>query len=283
MDTLGFVGLGNMGAGMAINLLRGGYQLVVRDVRSEPIGRLKSAGATAGHSNFDVGAASQCAFVAVFDGETVLSVCLGDSTDGGLLAGMREGATIIVHSTVGPEVIRRLTDEATSRGIRVVDAPMTGGGHEAAEAGSLTFFVGGTVDAVSSVAPYLELMGSHVFHVGPTGSGIVLKVLSNFLSIGNTLLVNEALALAHTYDLDSGNVLSMIEAGGVGASWVSTHWEQITTQERTYTIHGGMAELARKDLGLATAFAVESGSEVPILRFLEERVAPQLKTLTYDG
>ncbi|HEY3478478.1 MAG TPA: NAD(P)-dependent oxidoreductase [Amycolatopsis sp.] len=279
MTTLGFVGLGNMGAGMAANLVRHGFDVVVHDVRREPAERLRALGAGVADGSSELARRAEIVFVAAFSAAHVRGICLGTEEDGGLVAHLPEGAVIVIHSTVATADVAAIAERARERGIDVLDAAMTGGGHLAAEEGRLTFFVGGEADSVARVRPYLDAMASQVRHVGALGTGVVVKALSNFLSIGNTILVNEALGLGRAHGIDVKTLLAMVDVGRVGASWVSGNWADLQAQERNYTTEGGMAEMARKDLSLAADSAAWAGVSMPTLEFLAGEVAPKLGRL----
>ncbi|MBN9110202.1 MAG: NAD(P)-dependent oxidoreductase [Pseudonocardia sp.] len=279
MPTVGFVGLGNMGSGMAANLVSHGFDVVVHDVRREPIDRLRGLGAREASSPAELGARSDVVFVAAFGAEQVRSICLGEHGDDGLLAALSPGAIIVIHSTISTAVVRDVAARAEKYQIDVVDAAMTGGGHLAAEGGRLTFFVGGRSEAIERVRPQLEAMASQILPVGALGNGMLVKAISNFLSIGNTILVNEALQLAKGYDMDVTTVLSMVDHGRVGASWVSENWRDLQQQERTYTTEGGMADMARKDLALARECAALPGVRLSTLDFLADEVTSGLTRL----
>jgi 3-hydroxyisobutyrate dehydrogenase len=277
---IGVVGLGTMGEGMATNLVNSGYQVAVRDTRQEVVERLVTVGAEAPGSNFALAQGVESLFVVVFDDQQVLDVCLGSERDPGVIAGLPEQSVLVVHSTVRRSTLRLIANAAQLKGIEVLDAAMTGGGQQAANSGTLTFYVGGESVALARVRPALEAMASDVIHVGALGSGSVVKVISNFLAIANTNLVREALGLGRALGLDDGDLLEMINSGEVGSSWVSGNWEAIRSQEVNHKFANGVADLARKDLAAASNLAVEVDVSLPILRFLTEEITPRLKSLS---
>jgi 3-hydroxyisobutyrate dehydrogenase len=277
MLKLGFIGLGNMGEGMAQNLARAGFPLTVRDLRPEPVARLAALGARSASSNFDVGQASDLVCIAVFTDEQVRQTCLPYGDDAGLIAGLAPGGIIAIHSTVPTSLSRELTAEASRRGIHVVDAPMTGGGEVAAREGKLTFFVGGDAAVFERCKPAFEAMTKNLFHVGALGAGAAAKIMSNFLAISNTIVVREALRLARGFGIPEEKILEIVNTGGVGSSWVSNNWQRIRTQEANYTTgKAGMVAMASKDLHLAQALAEETRTPMPVLSFLIENALPDL-------
>lgn len=273
----GFVGLGNMGEGMAFNLLRAGFPLTVRDVRPEPLERLGAAGAQVVHSNFELGRSCDIVCLAVFDADQVRQVCLASGADAGLLAGLSAGAVICIHSTVPVSLSRELAELAGSRGIQVLDAPMTGGGEVAAREGKLTFFVGGEGTAFERCKPVFAAMTHKLFHVGPLGCGAAAKIMSNFLAISNTITVREALRLARDFGIAEERLLDIVNQGGVGSSWVSNNWQRIREQEAHYTTgKAGMVAMASKDMRLALALAEATHTAMPVLSYLVETALPEL-------
>jgi len=278
MLKVGFIGLGNMGEGMALNLARAGFPLTVRDVRPEPIARLEAAGATAVPTNFEVGSRSDLVCVAVFDEQQVRETCLPHGADAGVIAGLRHGGMIAIHSTVSAGLSRELARHGEAKGVQVLDAPMTGGGDVAAREGKLTFFVGGSADSFERARPAFEVMTQHRFHVGALGSGAATKIISNFLAISNTLIVREALRLARSAGIADQRLLEVVNSGGVGSSWASIHWQRIREQEAHYTTGAaGMVAMATKDLHLAQALARETQTPMPALSALIESALPDLK------
>jgi len=277
MLKLGFIGLGNMGEGMAQNLARAGFPLTVRDLRPEPVARLTALGARRANSNFDVGQASELVCIAVFTDEQVRQTCLPHGDDAGLIAGLPPGGIIAIHSTVPTTLSREMTEHAAARGVHVLDAPMTGGGEVAAREGKLTFFVGGEAAAFERCKPAFQAMTQHLFHVGALGAGAAAKIMSNFLAISNTIVVREGLRLGRGFGIAEERLLEIVNSGGVGSSWVSNNWQRIREQESHYTTgKAGMVAMASKDLHLAQILARETNTAMPVLDFLIAEALPDL-------
>ncbi|MGF6999333.1 NAD(P)-dependent oxidoreductase [Paraburkholderia sp. GAS32] len=275
--NVGFVGLGNMGEGMASNVAKAGFPLVVRDIRPEPVQRLVALGASVAASNYELATRSSVVCVALFDEAQVRSAFLPDGDDRGLLAGLARGSVVAIHSTVPPRLTRQLAESAAEHGVAILDVPMTGGGDTAARAGKLTFFVGGDEAAFNRAQPALQAMSQHLFYVGGVGAGSTTKILSNFMAISNVLLVREALRLARAAGIDEEQWLSVINAGGVGSSWVSNNWARIREQEDHYTTgRSGMVAMSNKDMHLAQDLAREFGTPTPTLDHLIENALPEL-------
>lgn len=266
---VGFIGLGNMGEGMAWNLVKKGFPPIVRDVRPEPVERLVAEGARRAQSNYEVGAHSDIVCLAVFDEQQILDTVFANGADQGVLAGMQQGGVIAIHSTVAPSVVQRVAAEAAKSGVRVLDAPMTGGANVAAKAGTLTFMVGGDPLVLADVRHVFSMMATSVFHVGPLGAGCAVKIINNFLAVSHTLIVREAIRLGRATGIGESELLGILNTGGVGSNWASINWERIKTQEANYTTgRGGMVAMASKDIGLAARLAKESGVDAPSLEAL---------------
>lgn len=283
---VGFIGLGNMGEGMAWNLAKKGFPPIVRDVRPEPVMRLVAEGARKGDSNFDVGSQSDLVCLAVFDEQQIIDTVFPKGDDRGVLAGMKSGGVIAIHSTVAPSVIQRIAAEAAKSGVRVIDAPMTGGANVAAKAGTLTFMVGGDPAVLEGVRHVFATMATSVFHVGPLGAGCAVKIINNFLAVSHTLIVREAIRLGRATGIGESELFGILNTGGVGSNWASINWERIKTQEANYTTgRAGMVAMAAKDIGLASRLAQESGVNAPSLAALIKYGMPdmELSGMTDNG
>lgn len=274
---VGFIGLGNMGEGMAANLATKGFALTVRDVRPEPIARLVALGAKEARTNADIGAQSDVVCIAVFDGKQILDTVFACGEDAGVLAGMSKGGAIILHPTAPPSIIHRVADAARPFGVDVLDAPMTGGANIAAAAGTLTFMIGGEANVIERVRPVLEAMATSIFRVGPLGAGAAAKIINNFLAVSQTLIVREALRLASAVEITEEDILNIVNTGGVGSNWSSINWGKIKAQEAGYTTGPqGMVDMSSKDLRLAEALARETGAATPALDALVEKALPDV-------
>jgi 3-hydroxyisobutyrate dehydrogenase-like beta-hydroxyacid dehydrogenase len=272
-----FIGLGNMGLGMAHNLLKAGMATTVFDVRAEPVQSVVSAGAAVAGSCADAASYAEVVCVAVFSEQQVRDVLAGTDSDPGVLAGAAPGTVVAVHSTISPALIKELGAAASERGIALIDVAMTGGGDVAAAAGNLTFMVGGPDEALAKARPALDAMARTVFHVGPLGAGVSAKIISNYLGTSNVALVREALRMAASAGIAEKEILRIIQDGGVGSSWVSNNWQGIRTQEENYTTgKEGMVEMWSKDLKLAQNLAAVNDVPAPIVDFIVANVLPEV-------
>jgi 3-hydroxyisobutyrate dehydrogenase len=259
-----FIGLGNMGGPMAVNLHRAGCSVVAFDLSDEACARAREQGLEVAASAQDAVAGAQVVISMLPASRHLEALYLGD---GGLLAALEEGALIIDCSTVSPAAARKLARAAAQRGLAVIDAPVSGGTAGAA-AGSLTFIVGGELAALERARPLLQAMGKNIFHLGEAGAGQVAKLCNN-MALGVIMAVTgEALSLGVAHGLDP-KVLSQMMAVSTGRSWateVCNPWPGVLEQapaSRGYT--GGFGnDLMLKDLGLAVEAAIEAGATIPL-------------------
>ena len=199
----------------------------------------------------------------------VVSVCVRDAAQVGALLdnGLVEHATrrtvLLVHSTIGPEACRAVAERLAERGAVVLDAPVSGM-RMGAEAGTLTFYVGGPDDALRRVRHGLEAMGRAVLHVGDAGAGQVVKIANNLVAFSTAGVVHEATELARRAGVDESRVIEAL-AGGSGRSWVVENWSFLR-HEWIDSQPGGAAavrDIVAKDLSLATGAAAEVGMQAP--------------------
>jgi 3-hydroxyisobutyrate dehydrogenase-like beta-hydroxyacid dehydrogenase len=190
-DTVGFIGLGQMGFGMARNLVAAGYDVLAYDLASQPLELLVAQGGRKANHIAQIGEECQRVMVMVVSGAQVEAVVCGDH---GLLQTMSSG-TIMVHSTIALSEIHRVAEQAAARGVDVFDCPVSGGFVGASE-GTLTILCGGEAAIVEAQRPLLEIVGSHVVHLGPLGAGLVGKLANNLIIGVGRLAVGEAMAMA---------------------------------------------------------------------------------------
>ena len=215
MTSLGFIGLGNIGKPMALRLTAWPQGLTVYDVAAAPLAELAAAGATAVTSVAEVAAASDVVSVMVRDDDQVREVAKE------LLPAARPGSTVAIHSTVSPDLPAELAAEAAAYGVRVVDAPVSGGAMGAHD-GTLAILVGGDDAAFAACAEPFALIGSEVVHCGPVGAGTRAKLARNLLHFVAFTAAGEAQQLAEAAGIDLvdlGRVVRHTDAitGGPGA------------------------------------------------------------------
>ncbi|CAB3750518.1 3-hydroxyisobutyrate dehydrogenase [Paraburkholderia solisilvae] len=252
MMKIGFVGLGNMGAPMARNLLKAGHALQVFDVSASALQTLVEAGAQAAASPKAAATDVEYVMTMLPAAAHVRSVLTGDD---GVLAGIARGVTIVDSSTIDPASVKAFAALAQQQGNAFVDAPVSGG-TGGAVAGTLTFMVGGSASDYERVKPVLSGMGRNIVHCGDTGTGQVAKICNN-LVLGITMAgVAEGMALGEALGIDP-QVLAGIMNTSTGRCWSSDTCNPFpgvigsAPASRGYT--GGFGtDLMLKDLGLAT-------------------------------
>ena len=266
---IAFIGLGNMGAPMAENLLKAGYPLCVYDLSARALERLQQAGASVAESPTIAIKNAQVVISMLPAGEQVRSVYLGneDQKGDGLLANMAQGTVVIDSSTIAAADARAVAAAASKLGIDFLDAPVSGG-TGGAIAGSLTFIVGGNQDAFARAKPILSDMGKNIFHAGDSGAGQVAKICNNML-LGILMTgTAEAINLGVKNGLDA-KVISDIMLQSSGRNWtleVYNPYPQVMENvPSSHHYQGGfMSKLMQKDLNLALQTAKASQAKTPM-------------------
>jgi 3-hydroxyisobutyrate dehydrogenase len=215
MKKLGFIGLGNMGKGMALNVAKAGYPLTVHDIRPEPVQELVKAGARAAGSPREVAENSEVVITMVTSSPHVEQIMYGDD---GVLAGMKKGSIIIDMSTIDPIVTRRVAEAAADKGIDMLDAPVSGAPPKAAD-GTLSIMVGGKKEIFERCLPILEIMGEKIIHAGEVGMGEVVKLANNLAAAIAGIGVFEGFLFGVKLGADP-KVLYDVMSSSSGNSWV---------------------------------------------------------------
>lgn len=198
---VGYIGLGNMGKPMASHLAPAGFETTVFDLDPKPVEELVAGGARAAASPAEVAQASDVLCLCVPADEHIRAVLVGEGKAGGALDHLAAGAVIAIHSTVTPETIAFVAEAAAARGVRLIDAAVTGGAAGAA-AGELTFLVGGDGESVERVRPVLDASSKLVIHAGELGCGAKLKLAVNTLGYIHFAAVREAFGLIEAAGID---------------------------------------------------------------------------------
>lgn len=268
-DQIAFIGLGNMGGPMAVNLHKAGFAVTATDLSAEARERVASEGVAVVATAAQALAGASVVISMLPASRHVESVYLGDgsATNPGLLASLPTGTRIIDCSTIAPASARKVAAAALARGLSMIDAPVSGGTAGAA-AGTLTFMVGGAVQAVEAARPILAAMGKNIFHAGESGAGQVAKVCNNMLLAIHMIGTAEALTLGVNNGLDPA-VLSEIMKQSSGGNWSLDKYNPMpgvmagVPASRDYS--GGFGtDLMLKDLGLAEEAALASASAIPL-------------------
>ncbi len=245
----GYIGLGNLGGHLAASLIRKGFQVVVFDRDPDLSARHVAMGATAAGSAAELAGMVDHVFTCL-PSPAVSELVLAE-----ILTALKPGSTWIENSTIGRDDIQRLGGLARSVGIKLLEAPVTGGVHLAAR-GDITVLVGGDGDLFAMHRPALEAIGNRIFHMGPLGSAAVIKVITNMLAFIHLVADGEALMLAKRGGLDLKTAWEAISASS-GTSFVHETEGQLILNG-SYDIAFTM-DLALKDLGFATGFGREFG------------------------
>ncbi len=254
-ERVALLGTGTMGSGMARNLRKAGFPLAVYNRTREKAEILAETGAQI--AGTPALAASNAAVVLsmLADDEASREAWLGPK---GALAAMQAGSVVIECGTVTPEWVKQLQHEAEARGLRMMDAPVTGSRLQA-NAGELTFLVGGDPATLEAARPVLAAMSKSIVHLGPVGSGALLKLINNFLCGVQAVSFAEALAWIERSSLDRAQALEFLNGGAAGSNISRAMSERMTA--RTYDVNF-MLRLMDKDLRYAQKAAAVNGIEL---------------------
>jgi 3-hydroxyisobutyrate dehydrogenase-like beta-hydroxyacid dehydrogenase len=256
---VGFIGLGNIGKPMAINLAKAGFDLMVYDLRAEPMRELTGLGAKAARSADEVAAHAEIIEVVVVDDAQVEAVLLGE---GGALSAAKRGTIIAVHSTVHPRTVRKLAAQASAKGVTLIDAEVSGG-ERGAIAKSLCYMVGGDKAAFEKCRPLFATSGANIFHLGELGSGAITKLAHNLIVYVNMLAASEGMRLAEKAGVNVKTMEQVVHAGAA-QSRVADHWSKRNDLRDTYTSGPrGLMDLIHKDLRLALELGHDLGLALP--------------------
>lgn len=259
-----FLGLGNMGLPMALNLVKAGHQVQGFDLVQAQLDAFKAGGGVPAPSAFDAAADVDVIISMLPASRHVEALYLGNS---GLLAGANPKTLLIDCSTISPKVSQTVAAQAKAKGFAMIDAPVSGG-TAGAQAGTLTFMVGGDAVDVDRARPLLEKMGKNIFHAGASGSGQTVKVCNNMLLGIQMLGTSEALRLGIANGMDP-KVLSDIMSKSSGRNWALELYNPCPGVMDSVPSSKGYAggfgvDLMLKDLGLATENASDLDARVPL-------------------
>jgi 3-hydroxyisobutyrate dehydrogenase-like beta-hydroxyacid dehydrogenase len=260
-SRIGFVGLGDIGLPMARQLLKAGFAVTVFDLRQEPVARIVSEGASEAGSLASLASSCDYICVAVIDETQMQRITSGP---GGLFENAKPGTVILSHSTMPPEVAVHFDAAAKAKGLEWLDTPMSGASIAAAE-GTLTFIVGGEAVVLERCRPLLNAMGSHVFHLGPVGTGQVGKLVNGLMLHVGYIVALEALGLAAAAGVPEETIIALAKVS-TGNSWVVQHWGHMDHLVESHVI--GRDEFinthARKDIRDALIAATHLRQAMPV-------------------
>ena len=254
--SVGFIGLGNMGGPMALNLAKDGFPLVVHDIDRAKIEPLAAAGAAVETSPTAVAAAVERTICMVETTDQAEEVITGDH---GILHGAQAGHIVLCMSTIDPFAARRFARTLAERGIAMLDAPVSGGTVRA-KSGELSIIVGGAPETYAACEDLFRAMGKNLFHVGALGHGLAMKLLNNMLGQIQTVAIAEALVFGVKAGLDPQKIYDVIRV----STGSSVQFEnRVPRMIRRDFAPGGTIDISYKDQELETAFAKRLG--VPLL------------------
>jgi 3-hydroxyisobutyrate dehydrogenase len=264
MATIGFIGLGNMGAPMAANLLKAQHKLTGYDVVAGPLANLELQGGKGAANAAEAAAAGDIVVTMLPAGPQVRAVYLGPN---GIIAKAKKGALLIDCSTIDVETARLVSEEAKKAGLEMLDAPVSGG-VMGAQGGTLTFMVGGTEAAFTKGRPILANMGRTIVHAGPAGNGQIAKICNNMMLAVSMIGVCEGFALAEKLGLPS-QTLWDIGSTSTSQCWAMTNYCPMpgpvpaAPSNRGYPA-GFTAANMLKDLRLSQAAAGQAAAATPM-------------------
>ena len=257
MTTVAFVGLGIMGAPMAGHLVDAGFDVIGVNRSPEKVQELVERGGRGADNIADAAREADVVAVMVPDSPDVQEVLAGD---GGVFETAKPGTLVIDFSSIRPDVTADLAAQAKEKGLRILDAPVSGG-QAGAEAGSLSIMVGGEEADFDAARPVLDAVGKTIVHVGPNGSGQTVKAANQLIVAGNIQLLAEAVAFLEAYGVDTKAALTVLGGGLAGSKVLDQKGENMLA--RSFQ-PGFRIELHDKDLGIVTTAAREAGVVTPL-------------------
>jgi 2-hydroxy-3-oxopropionate reductase len=269
MTNIAFIGLGIMGSPMAVHLAKAGHQVVGYNRTPEKAVPLVDAGGRAAESIADAVRDAEVVCVMVPDSPDVVDVLTGEA---GVFDNAKPGVLVVDFSSIRPDVTTQLAEQAKAKGVRLVDAPVSGGEAGAINA-ALSIMVGGEADDFEAAKPYLDMVGKTVVHVGPSGAGQTVKAANQLIVAANIQALAEAVVFLEAYGVDTDAALEVL-GGGLAGSKVLDQKKQ-NMLGRTFD-PGFRIALHHKDLGIVTTAAREAGVVIPLGSLVAQLMASAL-------
>jgi 2-hydroxy-3-oxopropionate reductase len=266
MKTIGVIGLGVMGAPMAANLVKAGYDVIGYNRSAAAIDKLVAEGGRAGRSVAETTAGSDVVITMLPDSPDVEDIVLG--TDG-VLAHAHDGLLYIDCSTVRPETSRVVAVAARKRNVRPLDAPVSGGEKGAIEA-TLSIMVGGCSHDFEAARAILDVVGRTVVHVGNDGAGQTVKAANQMIVAGVIAVVSEAIIMLEAGGVPTDTALAVLKGGLAGNAVMNVKGDSMLARQFQ---PGFRIDLHHKDLGIALAIARETGVAVPVTAIVSQLLA----------
>ncbi|MEM6109309.1 2-hydroxy-3-oxopropionate reductase [Mycobacterium sp. 050272] len=257
MTRIGFIGLGIMGNPMACHLARAGHTVFGYNRSPGRAAALVEAGGTEAHSIAEAVKDAEVVAVMVPDSPDVQSVLLCDE---GVFAHAQPSTLVIDFSSIRPDVTADLAAQATERGLRLIDAPVSGG-EPGAKNASLSIMVGATEDDFAAAKPFLEVVGKTIVHVGPNGAGQTVKAANQLIVAGNIELLAEAITFLRAYGVDLDAAVKVLGGGLAGSAVLDQKAPKMLTRNFD---PGFRIELHHKDMGIVTGAARTAGAAIPL-------------------
>jgi 2-hydroxy-3-oxopropionate reductase len=257
MTTIAFIGLGIMGSPMAVHLANAGHTVVGYNRSPQKTQPLVQAGGTAAGSLAEAAREADVVAVMVPDSPDVQDVLAGDD---GVFANARPGTLVIDFSSIRPDVTVELAARAKDRGLRLLDAPVSGG-EAGAQNAALSIMVGGDAEDFEIARPLLDVVGKTVVHVGPSGCGQTVKAANQLIVAANIQALAEAVVFLEAYGVDTKAALEVLGGGLAGSKVLDQKQENMLS--RSFD-PGFRIALHDKDMGIVTAAAREAGVAVPL-------------------
>ncbi len=264
--TVGIIGLGIMGGPMATNLIAAGHPVIGYDAQTAALERFTAAGGKAADSVAAATADADVVITMLPDSPHVEEVVLGA---GGVLEHAKPGLLLIDMSTIRPDTSVKVAEQATARGVRVLDAPVSGGEKGAVD-GVLSIMVGGDAEVFAAALPVLEVLGKTIVHVGPAGAGQTVKAANQLVVGGTYALVAEAIVLLEASGVDAARGLDVLAGGLAGSRILELKRESMVSRQFA---PGFRIDLHHKDMGIALAAAREAGVALPVTGVIAQLIA----------
>ncbi|MFZ0051909.1 MAG: NAD(P)-dependent oxidoreductase [Desulfobaccales bacterium] len=258
-----FIGLGTMGGPMALNVMKAGHDLIIHNRTRHKEELLAAHGAKRVASPGEAALEAEVIITSLSDTPDVEEVVLGNN---GIIHGARPGSVVVDMSTISPDATRKMEQVLRAKGIKMIDAPVSGGS-EGAQQGTLAIMVGGDPADVARVMPVLKAIGTKITHVGPIGAGQLTKAINQTVIAGVYLSVAEGMVLGLKAGLDMDKVVEAIGEGAAG-SWVLTHRSK-NMIDNNYPL-GFRVRLHHKDLGIALETAKKLGVTMPVAALMDQ-------------
>jgi len=261
MTTVAFIGLGIMGKPMASNLTKAGFDVVGYNLSPKTVD-----GVEVKESIAEAVAEADVIATMVPDSPDVEEVLTGAD---GVFANARKGSLVIDFSSIRPDVSARLAAQGAEHGLRVLDAPVSGGEQGAIDA-ALSIMVGGAAEDFAAAEPVLEAVGKTIVHVGPAGSGQTVKAANQLIVAGTLELVSEAIVFLEAYGVDTEAAVKVLAGGLAGSAILQRKAPAMLARDFT---PGFRIALHHKDMGIVTSAAREAGVVIPLGAVVSQLIA----------